>query len=262
MVAFIDSHAHLDGPDFDADREEVVERARAAGLTHVVCIGASDGFESNQRTLDFVDGREGYFASVGVHPHDARILTAEMLEALERMAGHPQVVAIGESGLDYYYDQSPRQAQRDAFRRFLDLAHRTEKPLIVHTRDAEEDTVDILRDGRIEEIGGVLHCFTGTQALADAAVELGMYVSFSGILTFKSAGALRDVARSLPRDRVLIETDCPYLAPVPKRGKRNEPSYVVHTAQQLAELWDTDVEDVKRTTGTNALRFFGLSENT
>lgn len=258
MSAFIDSHAHLDGPAYADDRNEVLARARDAGLTHIVCIGASDGFESNQRTLDFVDGRDGFFASVGIHPHDARILNEEMYDDLRSMASHPQVVAIGETGLDYYYDQSPRREQQDAFRRFVEMGRETKKPIIVHTRDAEEDTVRILQETSASEVGGVIHCFTGTQALADAAVDLGFYVSFSGILTFKSAATIREVARGMPRDKVLIETDCPYLAPVPKRGKRNEPSYVVHTVKCLAELWATSEEEVKKVTGDNAIRFFGL----
>ncbi len=258
MALFVDSHAHLDGPDFDKDRQEVIERARSAGLTHVLCIGASDGFESNPRTLELVEGRDGFFASVGVHPHDARILDAAMYEALERLAERPKVVAIGETGLDYHYDQSPREAQQDAFRRFLRMGSRHGKPVIVHTRDAEEDTLSILREEGADAIGGVLHCFTGSRALAEAAVELGFYISFSGILTFRNAADLRETARALPRDRVLIETDCPYLAPVPHRGRRNEPSFVVHTAQQLAELWETSVEDVQHRTGENAVRLFRM----
>ena len=260
MAAFIDSHAHLDGPDFAEDRDQVLERAQNAGLTHIVCIGASDGFDSNQRTLDFVEGRAGFYATVGIHPHDAKIMDDAMLDTLTHMSRHPQVVAIGETGLDYYYDQSPREAQQEAFQKFLELARQEDKPVIVHTRDAEDDTIKILRDHKADSIGGVLHCFTGTQMLADAAIDLGFYISFSGIITFKSAGSLREIARTLPRDRVLIETDCPYLAPVPKRGKRNEPSFVVHTAEKLAELWEVPVEEVKNQTGENALRFFGLSE--
>ena len=260
MAAFVDSHAHLDGPEFDRDREAVLARATAAGVTHVVCIGASDGFLSNQRTLDFVEGRAGLYATVGIHPHDARILDDAMFQALEAMAAHKQVVAIGETGLDYYYDQSPRAAQLEAFRRFVGLAQATQKPLIVHTRDAEDDTLEVLRTTSAETIGGVLHCFTGSQRLADEALALGFYISFSGVLTFKNAGALREVARSLPRDRVLVETDCPYLAPVPHRGKRNEPSFVLHTCERLAELWDMPPQDVRNLTGANALRLFGICE--
>lgn len=262
MSAFVDSHAHLDGSDFTKDRDAVLTRARDAGLTHIVCIGASDGFESNVRTLELVEGREGFFATVGVHPHDASIVDDALLGRLSEMADHPQVVAIGETGLDYYYDQSPRATQQWAFRRFLEVARAKKKPVVVHTRDAEADTLAILKEARAQEIGGVLHCFTGTRALAEAAVEIGFFVSFSGILTFKNADALRDVARILPRERVLIETDCPYLAPVPKRGKRNEPAFVTYTAAKLAEIWGVDETEVRRLTGENALRLFGLPERT
>lgn len=258
MSAFIDSHAHLDGPDFDADRDDVLARAKEAGLTHIVCIGASHGFESNTRTLDFVRGRSGFYASVGIHPHDADIVTEAMMGDLSTMADEAQVVAIGETGLDYFYDQSPRDKQQACFRDFIAMGREKKKPVIIHTRDADDDTIAILREEHAEDVGGVIHCFTGTQRLADAALELGFYISFSGILTFKSAEAIREVARTVPKDRVLVETDCPYLAPVPKRGKRNEPSYVVHTAACLAELWGGDVEEVKEVTGANALRFFGI----
>ncbi len=261
MSVFIDSHAHLDGPDFDTDREQVIERARTAGLTHLICIGASDGFESNERTLALVDGQNGFYATVGIHPHDAQIVDEPMLNTLETMARHPQVVAIGETGLDYYYDQSPREAQRKAFASFMTLAQKVGKPIIVHTRDAEEDTIQLLKDSQADQTGGVLHCFTGTQALADAAIALGFYISFSGIVTFKSAEALREVARNLPRERVLVETDCPYLAPVPKRGKRNEPSFIVHTVNQLANLWQLDPSEVRAITGNNAMRFFHIGDD-
>ena len=257
---FIDSHAHLDGGEFDPDRDGVLARAREAGLGHIICIGASDGFESNRRTLDFVSGREGFSATVGIHPHDARILTEQMYVELETMADHPQVVAIGETGLDYHYDQSPREAQQDGFRRFLAMGRALQKPVVVHTRDAEDDTIAIMDELDASAIGGVLHCFTGTQALADAAIERGWYISFSGILTFKNADSLRLVAQSLPRDRVLIETDCPYLAPVPKRGMRNEPAFVTYTASKLAELWKAPLEEVARQTTENARQLFRLPE--
>ena len=182
----------------------------------------------------------------------------EVLEKLRDLSAAEEVVAIGETGLDYHYDLSPREAQRDAFRRFLRMSHETKKPCVVHTREAEDDTIAILREEDAAGCGGVIHCFTGTQTLADAAVDLGWYVSFSGVLTFNNASRLRAVAKALPRDRVLVETDCPYLTPVPHRGKRNEPAFVVHTAEKLAELWEVSLEDVKQTTGENARRLFGI----
>lgn len=258
-MAFVDAHAHLDGPSFADDLPQVLQRAQDAGLTHIVCIGASDGLDSNPRTLALAEAHDFIWATVGIHPHDANLVDDNVLADIEKMASHPRVVAIGETGLDYHYDSSPREQQQAAFRSFLDMSRRHNKPTIIHTRDAEEDTINILREEQAGEFGGVLHCFTGTRELADAAIDLGFYISFSGIITFKNAEALRDVARAMPKDRVLVETDCPYLAPIPNRGKRNEPSYVTHTAEKLAELWAMDVAEVRRVTGDNALRFYGLN---
>lgn len=257
-AAFFDTHAHIDGPEFDADRDAVIARAREAGLTHMVLIGASDGFESNPRAVALAEQHDDMFATVGLHPHDAKLVDEDTLERIRALAAHPKVVAIGETGLDYYYDQSPRETQRDAFRAFVRMSHALGKPCVVHTRDAEDDTIAILREEDAAGCGGVIHCFTGTQALADAAIDLGWSISFSGVLTFRNADPLRAIAKDLPRDRVLVETDCPYLTPVPHRGKRNEPAFVVHTAEVLAKLWEVPVEEVRRVTGENALRFFGI----
>lgn len=256
---FFDSHAHLEGDRFGEALSGVLERARAAGVTDIVCVGASEGFESNPATLALVEDTPGLHATVGIHPHDAKVVTDDVVARIRELARHPKVVAVGEIGLDYYYDQSPRELQRDAFRRFLRLAHELEKPVVIHTRDAEEDTLAILREERAEALGGVIHCFTGTAALAEAAVELGFYISFSGVLTFRNAEPLREIAAQLPRDRVMVETDCPFLAPEPHRGKKNEPALVVHTAAQLAGLWGTTLDEVKRVTGENAARLFRLS---
>lgn len=258
VLRFFDTHAHIDAEVFDEDREEIIERALQAGLTDIVCIGASDGLKSNPRALELAERYDFIHATVGIHPHDAHLADEDALVEVRRMALHPKVVGIGETGLDYFYDHAPRTTQKAVFRTFVRLARELKKPCVVHTRDAEEDTLRILQDERAEECGGVLHCFTGTQWLADAAVELGFYISFSGILTFKNAQHLRDVAKNLPRNRVLVETDCPYLAPVPWRGKRNEPAYVVHTAGKLAEIWEEEPEEVRRITGDNAARFYGL----
>jgi TatD DNase family protein len=256
-MRFVDSHAHLDGDHF-AELEPFLERARAAGLTDIVCIGASDGVDSNPRTVELVQKHEGLFATVGIHPHDARLTTDEVVAGIRELVRRPKVVAVGEIGLDYHYDYSPRDQQRAAFRRFLDLAREEKKPVVIHTREAEDDTLAILRDAGAESIGGVLHCFTGTEKLAQGALELGFYISFSGVLTFKTAEPLRAIARDLPRDRVMIETDCPFLAPIPKRGKPNEPSYIVHTASCLASLWQVEDSEVRRTTSENAIRLFKL----
>ncbi|MCK6547699.1 TatD family hydrolase, partial [Myxococcota bacterium] len=255
---FVDSHAHLDGEKFAQDLEDTLRRARDVGLTDIVCIGASDGFESNKPTLALAEKIPHVFATVGIHPHDAKVADAACLAEIRALAKHPKVVGIGETGLDYYYDHSPREAQQDAFRAFLAMARELQLPVVVHTRDAEDDTIQILREEKANEIGGVLHCFTGTEKLAAAAMELDLYVSFSGVLTFKNADPLRAIAKGLRRDRVLVETDCPYLAPIPYRGKRNEPAYVVHTAKVLADVWGVSLDDVKAITGANAVRMFKL----
>ena len=255
-MTFFDSHAHLDS--FGDELEQVLKRAAMAGVTHLVTIGASDGLKPNHDAVKIAETHDNVWAVVGVHPHDARIVDDAALAEIEQLAAHPKVVAIGEMGLDFHYDHSPREQQADAFRRFLRLARKTGKPIVVHTREADAETVEILREERAGELGGIIHCFTGTELLANAAIELGLIVSFSGVITFRNAEPLRAIAKALPRDRVLVETDCPYLAPIPHRGKRNEPAYVVHTAEALAQLWDEPLEEVKRRTGENALRAFRL----
>ncbi|MGF1511450.1 MAG: TatD family hydrolase [Myxococcota bacterium] len=260
MKRFFDTHAHLDGSAFRGEVDEVLSRAEQAGVTDIVLIGASDGFESNPAALQLARRSENLHATVGIHPHDAIQATDSIIQEIEGLASDPKVVAIGETGLDYYYDHSPRHVQQEAFRSFIRMAKRHNKPCVVHTRDAEEDTLRILEEEDASSTGGIIHCFSGTQFLARGAVELGFYISFSGILTFKRSDDLRRIARLLPRERVLVETDCPYLAPVPFRGKRNEPSYVLHTAQCLAEIWDTTLEDVKEVTGRNALNAFRLPD--
>jgi TatD DNase family protein len=258
---FFDSHAHLDGSDFTTDIEGTLSRARDAGITDIVCIGASEGFDSNARALAVADAREGksgptLWATVGVHPHDAKIVDAECLSKVRELAAHPKVVAIGETGLDYYYDHSPKEKQQEVFREFLRMAKSLALPAVIHTRDAEDDTIAILRDEDATSIGGVIHCFTGTEKLARAALDVGFYISFSGVVTFRNADPLRAIARDLPRDRVLVETDCPYLTPVPYRGKKNEPAYITETTKTIASLWGVAIDDVKRTTGENAARLF------
>jgi TatD DNase family protein len=252
---FVDTHAHLDGEHF-ADVAPFLERARAAGITDIVCVGASSGYESNPRTLALVEQHDWLYATVGIHPHDARVASDDVVEKIRAHSSHPKVVAVGEIGLDYHYDLSPRDQQRTTFARFLELAGAVNKPVVIHTREAEEDTVAILRDSGVTS--GVIHCFTGTEYLAQASLELGFYISFSGVLTFRNADRLRAIARDLPRDRVLVETDCPFLAPVPMRGKENEPSFIVHTASCLAKEWGEELDQIKQVTGENAIRLFGI----
>lgn len=255
---FFDTHAHLDGPKFSEDLDDTLARARAAGITDIVCIGASEGFESNPRALALADAHAHLHATVGIHPHDAEIVDDALMDRLMPLARHPKVVAIGETGLDYYYDHSDRDAQQAAFRRFIRLAKALDRPLVIHSRDAEADTLRILEEEDASTVGGIIHCFTGTDVLADGALDLGFYISFSGVLTFKNAQGIRDIARRIPRERALVETDCPYLAPVPRRGKRNEPAFVAHTTEVLAGLWDASPADTMKITGHNAERIFRL----
>ncbi len=260
---FIDSHAHLDVPNYDADRAEVIDRARAAGVEVMLEIAGSDvGKGSLEPGLRLAEAHEFIYAAIGLHPHEASLYSDQLEKILLDCSHHPKVIGWGEIGLDYHYDNSPRDMQRQVFQRQLELALERRLPAIIHTREAEEDTISILREAWFEnggaEIGGIIHCFTSSQALADAAVEMGFYISFSGVLTFKTAEELRDVARSVPMERLLIETDCPFLAPIPYRGKRNEPAFVVETAKKLAELKQASVEEIARVTSGNFRRLFGL----
>lgn len=261
---FIDSHAHLDVSNYDADRAEVIARARAAGVELMLEIAGSDvGKGSLEPGLKLAEEHEFIYAAVGLHPHEASLYDAQLEQTLLECSHHPKVIGWGEIGLDYYYDNSPRDVQQAAFRRQLELAIERRLPAIIHTRDADEDTIAILGESWFEkggaEIGGIIHCFTGTQMLADAAIGMGFHISFSGVLTFKTAEELRSVARSVPMERLLVETDCPFLSPIPHRGKRNEPAFVVETARKLAELKQVSVEEIACVTTGNFRRLFGLS---
>jgi TatD DNase family protein len=262
---FIDSHAHLDMPVYDADRAEVIVRAREAGVTTFVEIaGSCVARGSLEAGLRLAEEYPFVYAAVGLHPHEASLYDEALERKLLEYSQHEKVIGWGEIGLDYYYDNSPREVQRHVFHRQLELALDRQKPVIIHTREAEDDTIEILRKawtGRGgAKLGGVFHCFTGTQRLADAAIEMGFMISFSGILTFKNAEELRKLARWLPLERLLIETDCPYLAPVPYRGKRNEPAYMRATADRLAELHQVSLEEIGRITSENFWRLFGRCE--
>lgn len=251
----VDSHCHLDFPDFGAEADAVVARAHEAGVGLMVTI--STKVSEFDRVLAIAERFPHVYCSVGIHPHEAASEPEIDTAALVRLARHPKVVGIGETGLDYYYEHSPRAAQQRLFRAHIAAARETGLPLIVHTRDADEDTAAILAD----EMGkgvfpGLLHCFSSGPELAGRALELGLYISLSGILTFKSADELRGTAASVPLDRLLVETDAPYLAPVPRRGKRNEPAFIVHTAAKLAEVKGVSVGTLARATTANFLRLF------
>lgn len=253
----IDTHTHLDDARYNEDRESVIARARDAGVEAFVTIGCD--LTTSQAAVALADRFPFVYASVGVHPHEVKHVQDGWYDAFRRLAYNKNVVAYGEIGLDYHYNHSSPQEQRDRFREQIQLARELALPVIIHTREAQEDTVTILKEEKASEIGGVFHCFSGDAWLAKEALELGLYLSFSGILTFQNATSLREVAKNTPLDRVLIETDCPYLAPVPYRGKRNEPAHVSQVAKQLAALHpELSLDDVQRTTTVNAKRLFKI----
>jgi TatD DNase family protein len=260
-MTFIDSHCHIDGPEYDPDREEVIDRAQAAGVTTMLNVGTGDpGSGAFERAVELAEKNEGIYAAIGVHPHDAKLFDTAAEQRLLNLARQSKrVIAWGEIGLDYHYDHSPRDIQREVFRRQLRLARAEDLPVVIHSREADDETIAILREELNDHPrAGVLHCFGGSLAMATAAMELGFYISFAGNLTFKKAEDLRDVARELPLERLLIETDCPYLTPVPFRGKRNEPARVVETAGCLASLHGRELEEIGRITSENFAKLFGV----
>ncbi len=258
---FIDSHCHIDGPEYDADRAEVITRADEAGVTAMVNVGTGDPHSGVfERAVELAEEQSQIYAAIGVHPHDARLFDDAAEQRLMNLARQSKrVIAWGEIGLDYHYDHSPRGTQREVFRRQLRLARELKLPVVIHSRAADDDTMAILTDELTNyPRAGVLHCFGGTLAMAQAAIELGFCISFAGNLTFKKAEDLRDIARELPLGRLLIETDCPYLTPVPFRGKRNEPARVIETARCLAEIHGKEVDEIGQITSENFLRLFQL----
>lgn len=253
----IDSHAHLTMPQFDNDRRAVLQRAREAGLVHIVTVG-SDSADCEQ-AVALAEASEGISASVGIHPHDVKSVTDETYSRLKTWAYCKKVVAIGEIGLDFYRNLSPQQDQREHFRKQLQLAREVSLPVIIHDRDAHQEVVAILRDEQAELIGGVIHCFSGDRAMAEACLGMGFFISIPGTVTFKGADAYRDLIRSIPTDRLLVETDCPFLAPHPFRGKRNEPAYVRYVAEAVAHVKGIDVAELGEITTENAVALFNLS---
>jgi len=253
----IDTHIHLDDTRFDADRDAVLTRARETGIEAFVTIGCD--LATSQAAVRLADQHPSVYASIGVHPHEVRHISDGWYDEFRRLAQMKKVVAYGEIGLDYHYNHSSPKEQRDRFREQIQLARELGLPVIIHTRDAQEDTVKILREEQASDVGGVLHCFSGDARLAKDTLDLGFYLSFSGILTFQNATTLREIAKTVPPDRLLIETDCPYLSPVPYRGKRNEPAYVEHVAKQLAAIHPAlTLEDIARHTTQNAKRLFKI----
>jgi len=260
-MPFVDSHCHIDGPEYDPDRLEVIARARDAGVTTMLNVGTGDPNTGTfERAVALAEEFEEVFAAVGVHPHDAKLFDAAAEQRLINLAKQSErVIAWGEIGLDYHYDHSPREVQRSVFRRQLQIARELNLPVVIHSREANDDTINILREELTGyERAGVLHCFGGSLAMARDAIDLGFYISFAGNLTFKKAEDLRDVARQLPLNRLLVETDCPYLTPVPFRGKRNEPARVVETAQCLGQLHERGIDEIAKATSKNFQHLFGV----
>ncbi|MBP9663013.1 MAG: TatD family hydrolase [Pyrinomonadaceae bacterium] len=266
----IDSHCHIDGEQFDADRDEVVQRAHDAGVAAMLDVGTGDPHSDDfRRAVAVAERYENVYASVGVHPHDAKLYDDAAEDHLIELTKSEKVIAWGEIGLDFYYDHSPRDVQVEVFRRQIVTAKRIGLPIIVHSRDANDETVEILAQeyAGITDNGelitdkgpGVMHCFGGTPEMAEALMKIGFLISFAGNVTFKKADNLRDAARVVPLDRLLVETDCPFLTPVPHRGKRNEPGYVVHTAMFLADLYGIDLDVLAYQTTQNFLELFGLA---
>jgi TatD DNase family protein len=254
-LGLVDSHCHLDFDDFGGDFPAVLERARENGVARMLTICTR--VSKFDQVLKIAESAPNIRCSVGIHPHEAQNEPDVDVARLAELAKHPKVVGIGEAGLDYFYDKSPRDRQQEVFATHVEASRVTGLPLIVHSRDADEDTVRLLEVGAKQGgLTGVIHCFTSTQYLADAALEMGFYISLSGIVTFKSAEALRAVAKTIPMDRLLVETDSPYLAPIPMRGKRNEPAFVRHTAQFVADFRGLSLDELAATTTANFDRLF------
>ncbi len=251
----VDSHCHLDSSDFDADRDDAIERALDAGVERIVAIGTGEGPPDLEAGVRLADKYPQFLCTVGVHPHDAAKATESTLARVAALLAHPKAIAVGEIGLDYHYDFSPREAQKQVFIDQMRIAAQYRKPIVIHTREAWEDTFALLDEYWAPHgIPGVMHCFSGARREAFRALGLGFYLSFGGILTFPKATDLHKVAAEVPLDRILVETDSPYLAPVPKRGKRNEPAFVAYTAQKLATLRGLTFEEIAAATTENFSR--------
>jgi TatD DNase family protein len=264
---FVDSHAHLDGERFDSDREQVIARAQEAGVQAMVAIGNGDGPAHVDCGIKLAEKYDFIYATLGIHPHEARLADEAAYQNMERLARHPKVIAWGEIGLDYFYDHSPRDVQKEVFTRQMELAAAAKLPIVIHCRPSDgsdnawEDCFTLMREHwATKGLGGILHCFTGTRMQAKTALDMGFMISFAGNLTFPKAQQIRDAALEVPLDRMLIETDAPFLAPVPHRGKRNEPAFVKETARKLGELRGLTEQEVGQRTTRNFYNFFKLTE--
>jgi TatD DNase family protein len=255
---FIDSHCHLDRldlTDFDNDLNKVIDAASAAQVSDILCVSVT--LNEFPAMVEKTQSYDNVMLSCGTHPLNQEDSIEE--EHLFELAQHPRVIAIGETGLDYFYAPETKELQRDSFRKHIRVAKKLNKPIIIHTRDAQQDTLDIMREENAQQVGGILHCFTESWEMAEQAIALGFYISFSGIVTFKNASELREVAKQVPNDKFLIETDAPYLAPVPHRGKQNQPAYVVEVAKHLASIRGQSLEEIAALSTQNFKKLFSLS---
>lgn len=252
-----DTHVHLNVKQFDDDRDEVIARAREAGVSHMVVVGFDH--ETIPKAIELAEAHEFIYAAVGWHPVDAVDFTEKELKWLEELTDHPKVVALGEMGLDYHWDKSPHDVQKEVFRKQIHLARKVNMPIIIHNREATEDIIKILQEEKASEIGGIMHCYNDAASYVPACLDMNFYISLGGPVTFKNATDPKEVAKMVPLDRLLIETDCPFLAPHPNRGKRNEPAYVSLVAEQIAALREITVNEVQEATKKNALELFRLT---
>ncbi|MDA8096431.1 MAG: TatD family hydrolase [Clostridia bacterium] len=250
----IDTHAHLDHERFDGERETVIARAEAAGVGLIICVGSD--LESSRKSVTLAQANPAIYAAVGVHPHEAAAAPPHYLDEVRRLLGEPRVVALGEIGLDYHYDFSPRPVQRQVFEAQLKLARELDCSVVIHSRKADDDTYRMLTESGVTRV--VMHCYSGDWRLAERYLELGFFISLSGVVTFPKSTETREVATRLPLDRLMLETDAPYLAPVPRRGRRNEPAYVYHTAEAVASIRGVSLDEIAQQTTANAREFFRL----
>lgn len=251
-----DTHVHLNAEQFNEDLQEVIDRASAEGVTNMVVVGFDE--ETIKKAIELAETYDFIHASVGWHPVDAVDMTPEHLEWLKELSSHPKVVALGEMGLDYYWDKSPKEIQKEVFRKQIRLAKEVKLPIIIHNRDATADIVEILKEENAGEVGGIMHCYSGSVETALECIDMNFYISLGGPVTFKNAKKPKEVAEAIPLDRLLVETDCPYLTPHPYRGKRNEPAYVKLVAEEIAGLKGLTLEEVAEATAQNAKKLFGI----
>jgi len=254
----IDSHAHIQGKEYAGEAADVIARARAAGVEKIIAVGGAGDMSSNTEAVALADSFPNIYATVGMHPHDAKDVGADELRALRELTSHPKVIAVGETGLDYYYNHSPHEVQRRVFAQFIGMARETGLPIVVHERDAAQEAAELLRSEGGRELHGVIHCFTGNYEAACDYLDLGFYLSFTGIITFKNAEPLRDVVRKVPLERMLVETDSPFLTPMPHRGKRNEPAFVRLVAETVAKVKGISLEEVAERTSQNVQDLFAI----